>query len=700
MKVHPIIFTVSATVVLLFLIAGGLFSETLGQALGFAQDWIIEHFGWYYVAAVAGFFVFVIWLFLSPYGNVKLGKDEDEPEFSYWAWFAMLFSAGMGIGLLFFSVAEPMLHFASPPRGVEGGTTEAARQAMTITFFHWGLHAWAIYIIVAAALAFFSFRHGLPLALRSALYPLIGRHVRGPIGHVVDIIAVFGTVFGLATSLGFGIMQINAGLSHIGFIDESVRNQVILIAVITLAATISAGLGLDRGIRRLSELNLGLAGALLLFVLLTGPTLFLLSWFVQSVGSYLTNLVSLTFRTDALIGLEWQKGWTMFYWAWWISWSPFVGMFIARISRGRTLREFIAGVLAVPTTLTFFWLTVFGGSALHMEIFQGVPLAQATQDNVATAIFTMLDQLPIAMISATLAVIVVTIFFVTSADSGALVIDAITSGDHPERPAFQRVGWSVAVGGVAAVLLVTEGLAALQTAAIITALPFSILMIFICIGLTRGLRAEVRTHDPFSRLMKRIKRVTGINPVSGAPVEPGAPASAMPASPPRAQVRPPAAPRPGDYSGMPRFSGNFAENLDALMRRVADARRSEPSVERAERAVNRFVRDTVLPAFEEIRERLKPYGREVVIEHTDQDASLVVMYGDQEEFAYGIYGHVYQPLEFAFPNIKGGTSRRPPVEKAEVVLRTGGSREYEIREWSRDGILNDFLDAYATWMGW
>ena len=304
------------------------------------------------------------------------------------------------------------------------------------------------------------------------------------------------------------------------------------------------------------------------------------------------------------------------------------------------------------------------------------------------------------MISATLAVIVVTIFFVTSADSGALVIDAITSGDHPERPAFQRVGWSVAVGGVAAVLLVTEGLAALQTAAIITALPFSILMIFICIGLTRGLRAEVRTHDPFSRLMKRIKRVTGINPVSGAPVEPGAPASAMPASPPRAQVRPPAAPRPGDYSGMPRFSGNFAENLDALMRRVADARRSEPSVERAERAVNRFVRDTVLPAFEEIRERLKPYGREVVIEHTDQDASLVVMYGDQEEFAYGIYGHVYQPLEFAFPNIKGGTSRRPPVEKAEVVLRTGGSREYEIREWSRDGILNDFLDAYATWMGW
>jgi len=580
---------------------------------------------------------------------------------------------------------------------------EAARQAMTITFFHWGMHAWAIYIIVAAALAFFSFRHGMPLALRSALYPLIGRHVRGTAGHFVDIVAVFGTVFGLATSLGLGIMQINAGLSRIGFIEESTANQIVLIVVITGAATVSAGLGLDRGIRRLSELNLGLARLLLVFVLLTGPTMFLFSAFVQNIGNYIANLVSMTFRTDALIGVEWQKGWTMFYWAWWISWSPFVGMFIARISRGRTLREFIGGVLLVPTTLTFFWLTVFGGTALHLDIFEGQRLAQGAQENVATAIFHMLEQLPLSLISSSRAVVVVSIFFVTSADSGALVIDAITSGDHPDRPAYQRVGWSIAVGGVAAVLLVTGGLSALQTAAIITALPFSVLMILICAGLTRGLRAELGTRDPFTRLMRRIQRVAGVNPVSGeveaiGPVASGA--KRDPAPPPGRVARstPPAAPRPGDYARL-HFRGSFPERLDALMQRVAQTRHSEPTVEKAEREINRFIRETVLAAFEEIREHLRQYGREAEIEHSDQDASLVVMYGGQEEFAYGIYGHVYQPPEFAFAHVQG-RGRRPPVEKAEAVLRTGGSREYEIHEWTREGILNDFLDSYATWMGW
>jgi len=682
MKVHPVVFWVSALLIGLFVIIGAFFNEPLGRALDLLQDRIVEQFGWFYIASVAGFFLFVIWLFFSRYSTIKLGKDSDQPEFSYATWFAMLFSAGMGIGLLFFSVAEPMMHFANPPHGTAPRTVEAARQAMTITFFHWGVHAWAIYIIIAASLAYFSYRHDLPLSIRSALYPLIGRHMYGTAGNIVDILAVFGTLFGLATSLGLGIMQINAGLERLGVLSISTTNQVGLILVITIAATISAATGLDRGVRRLSELNLSLAGLLLLFVLITGPTIFLLSSFVGNIGRYASSLVDLTFRTDAFIGLEWQKSWTMFYWAWWISWSPFVGMFIARISRGRTLREFIGGVILVPTTLTFFWMTVFGNSALYMELFQGVPLADATAANLSTAIFELLDQLPLAVLSAPLAVAVVTIFFVTSADSGALVIDTITSADHPGRPSYQRVGWSITVGLVAAILLVTGGLSALQTAAIIMAVPFCLVMVVICVGLVKGLRAEVGTMDPFISLARRLERLAQYTPV-----------------PLRTVLAPLAARAPAAVEKTLKSEAPWNERLRMLMEKVAERRRLEPSVDHANRAVSSFIKETVLSAFNEIAEELKKYDREVVIESDDRDASLIVLYDGQEEFAYGIYAHIYSRAHTAFPKIpEPGASEL--VEKAEVVLRTGRQKEYEIRDWTKEGIIREFIESYVKWMGW
>ncbi|HEV2610648.1 MAG TPA: BCCT family transporter, partial [Noviherbaspirillum sp.] len=359
MQVNPPVFFVSATLIIAFALFGALFPARVGQFFDALQARIVHDFGWFYVAAVAAFLIFVIFLMLSRYGDVKLGPDESEPEYSYLSWFAMLFSAGMGIGLLFFGVAEPIQHYAVPPVG-EGRTIESARQAMVLTFFHWGLHAWAIYIVVGLALAYFAFRRGLPLTLRSALFPLIGNRIYGPFGHAIDIFAVLGTMFGVATSLGFGVLQVNAGFSFLLGLPVSTPVQILLIAVITDMATLSAGIGLDKGVKRLSELNIILAVALLAFVLVAGSTVFLLQAFVQNIGTYLGAVVQRTFRMYAYEPNAWLGRWTLFYWGWWISWSPFVGMFIARISRGRTIREFVAGVLLVPAFFTFLWMTVFG----------------------------------------------------------------------------------------------------------------------------------------------------------------------------------------------------------------------------------------------------------------------------------------------------------------------------------------------------
>ncbi|RJX69107.1 BCCT family transporter [Tsuneonella suprasediminis] len=489
MKINPPVFYVSAVLILAFAIVGALVPERASRVFDATQALIVMDFGWLYIAAVAGFLMFALFLMFSRYGDVKLGPDDSEPEYSYLSWFAMLFSAGMGIGLIFFGVAEPIQHYTMPPTG-DGQTIQSAREAMVLTFFHWGLHAWAIYIVVGLALAYFAFRRGLPLTIRSALYPLIGERIYGPIGHAVDIFAVLGTMFGVATSLGLGVLQVNAGFHYLFGIPTNTTIQLVLIAVITGMATVSVVMGLDKGVKRLSELNIVLAGLLLLFVLLAGSTVFLLQTFVQNVGQYLSEVVKLTFRMYAYEPNPWLGNWTLFYWGWWIAWSPFVGMFIARISRGRTIREFVGGVLLVPTLFTFLWMTVFGNTAIALDFSGVAPIAATVADNMPVALFETLAQLPLSTVVSGIATLLIITFFVTSADSGALVIDMITSGAVDNPPVWQRVFWAVCAGGVAAVLLVAGGLRALQTAAIASALPFAVVMVFICYGLLRALQME------------------------------------------------------------------------------------------------------------------------------------------------------------------------------------------------------------------
>ncbi|HBB20877.1 MAG TPA: choline transporter, partial [Pseudomonas sp.] len=379
------VFYGSAVIILALVIYSVAFQEHAQALFGDAQAWIIANVSWLYILAVALILLMVVLLAFSRYGDIKLGPDHSEPDYSALTWFAMLFSAGMGIGLMFFGVAEPVMHFLSPPVG-EGGTTLAAREAMKITFFHWGLHAWSIYAIVAMILAYFAYRHGLPLTLRSALYPLIGERIYGPIGHAVDIFAIIGTVLGVATSLGLGVTQINTGLNHLYGLPVTIPVQIGLIVATTLLATISVVTGLDKGVRRLSELNLSLAGLLMLMVLIAGPTVFILQTFVQNIGSYLSDIVNKTFNLYAYEPNDWIGGWTLFYWGWWLAWSPFVGLFIARISRGRTIREFVAGVLLVPTAFTLLWMTVFGDTAIHMILWEHVSsLGEAIEQDSSLA---------------------------------------------------------------------------------------------------------------------------------------------------------------------------------------------------------------------------------------------------------------------------------------------------------------------------
>ncbi|HLT75969.1 MAG TPA: BCCT family transporter, partial [Ferrovibrio sp.] len=496
MSVNRRVFWPAAIISLLFVLLAVLFTEPMAQRVAGLQDFIVTRFGWFYILSVTGFLIFALYLFVSPYGSIRLGADDDEPEYSYPSWFAMLFSAGMGIGILFYGVAEPVLHYAKPPAslgpGMQPETIESAKEAIHLAYFHWGLHAWAVYIIVGLALAYFAYRHDLPLTIRSTLWPLLGERIHGPAGDIVDILAIFGTLFGLATSLGLGVLQVNAGLDYLGLMSTGLTNQIWLIVGITLAATLSVASGLDNGIKRLSEINLGLALLLLLFVFILGPTVFLVSTLIENIGYYLQTLVGTSFRTTAFRGTEWQKSWTMFYWGWWISWAPFVGMFIARISRGRTIREFVGGVLFAPTLLTFVWFGVFGNTALHREIFGAGGMVEAVDADVATAIYVLLDQLPWPTISSALAAILVATFFVTSADSGALVMDIISSNGNPQPGLPGRIFWALSSGAIAIVLLMVGGLTALQTAAITTALPFACIMILMCWSVYRGLHAERR----------------------------------------------------------------------------------------------------------------------------------------------------------------------------------------------------------------
>lgn len=456
------------------------------------QDAIATSGGWFLILSANIYLGVMVYLAFSRYGNIRLGGVTAKPDYSSFSWYSMLLAAGMGIGLMFWSVGEPLRHYGSPPNlhFVEPGTPEAAREAMVFTFYHWGLHAWGIYSLVGLALAFFAFNKGLPLTIRSIFAPILGKRIYGWWGHLIDILSVTATLFGLATSLGLGVGQVNAGLEFLLGIQNTTTMQVILIAGITLMATGSVVVGLDNGVRRLSELNMGLAALFLLFVLIAGPTTFLISSFIQNVGYYTANLPALSFWTESFVQTAWQKDWTVFYWGWWISWSPFVGMFIARVSKGRTVREFILGVLIFPTMVSFLWLSVFGGSALYLELNGLASLQQIAANDVEKALFVMLESLPLTELTSTVGIILVVIFFVTSSDSGSLVVDHLTSGGTMDSPVPQRVFWAVMEGLVAAILLIGGGLDALQTASITTGLPFAVILLIMSYSLVISLRKE------------------------------------------------------------------------------------------------------------------------------------------------------------------------------------------------------------------
>ena len=468
--------------------------ERTAAVLGTLQGSVVAGFGPYFVVVVAGFVVFSLWMGMSRFGDIKLGKDEDEPEFGLMSWFAMLFAAGMGIGLVFWGAAEPLTFFVNPKPGAGAETrVERAEAAMTQTFLHWGFHAWAVYAVVGLSLAYAIHRRGRPVSIRWALEPLLGDRLRGRTGDAIDVIAIVGTLFGVATSLGLGVQQISAGLVRLGAVGQpSDGLLIVLITVITLIALTSVLSGVGRGIKWLSNINLGLAGVFLVAVLLLGPTLFLLRDLVQSFGSYLQNIVQLTFNASAYTGadgLAWQGSWTIFYWGWWISWAPFVGVFIARISRGRTVREFILGVMLVPTAVTFVWFTVMGGGAIRQawDDFNG-GLFDPEEGIVSEAVlFNFLGTLPASGVLSVIAIILVAVFFVTSSDSGSLVVDMLASGGDIDPPRWSRVVWVTLEGLVAIALLLAGGLAALQTAAILTALPVSLVMIGMCVATYRVL---------------------------------------------------------------------------------------------------------------------------------------------------------------------------------------------------------------------
>ncbi len=499
---HPQVTFASAGFLIVFLTLTLIFKEDAEKFFQDTLTFIGDNFGWFYILSANIFLVAIVFFGFSRFGRIRLGGQDAKPEFTNFAWYAMLISAGMGIGLMFWSVAEPIYHYQGPAPffGGEPNTPEAADAAMVTTFYHWGLHPWGIYALVSLALAFFTFNRGLPLTMRSVFYPILGDRIYGFWGNLIDTVAVIATLFGLASSLGFGVKQVSAGLNFLFGTADTTAFQVVLIAVITGMATLSVIAGLDGGVKRLSQLNLNLGALFLLFVLIVGPTVFIIGTFLESTGSYLQALPSLSTWTESLSGTSWQNGWTVFYWGWWISWAPFVGMFIARVSKGRTIREFVIGVVLIPSLLSFFWMSTFGGAALKTQIDGKRDVAAAVNDNVATALFDLLEAFPLTQITSFVGIILVVSFFVTSSDSGSLVVDHLTSGGKLESPVPQRVFWAIMEGLVAGILLLGGGLLALQSAAVASGALFAMVLLVSIYSMRKGFGEELEIIELQERL--------------------------------------------------------------------------------------------------------------------------------------------------------------------------------------------------------
>ncbi|MDH2435898.1 BCCT family transporter [Pokkaliibacter sp. MBI-7] len=477
----------------LFTIINTTYASSLFNSM---KAFIANELSWYYIGIICFCLILSLWLIISPYGSIRLGKDEDRPEFSNFSWFSMLFGAGIGIGILFWSIAEPIYHLQGNPfiTDAQKGTVEAAQVAMRIAIFHWGLHGWGLFAVIGMLLAYFSYRKGLPLSIRSSLYPIFGERIYGPIGHAADLLSVFGTVFGIATSLGLGAKQMNTGLHYLFGLEVSTPVQIVLIVVISAIATASVLSGVNKGIRLLSEWNMHLTVVILALFIVFGPTVYLLGAFFTNLGDYITHAVNLGFWVNPNPKDTWQGDWTIFYWGWWIAWAPFCGIFIARISKGRTIREFVIGVLIAPTLLAAFWITIFGNTAMHIQLFGARGIVEAVNSDVTMSLFKTIELMNIGhvmtVVMASICTVLLVTYFVTSADSATLVICTLVCMGDENPPSHYRIIWGALVGAVAAVLLAAGGLSALQTASIVAALPFSVVLLLAIYGLLKSLHEE------------------------------------------------------------------------------------------------------------------------------------------------------------------------------------------------------------------
>ena len=493
--VNPTMAVLSQALILVFVAAGVIAPQSVGAFFSVIQKWINSNLSWYYILSIAIFISFVFFMIFSRYGSIRLGKDTDRPEFSNFSWFAMLFGAGMGIGLLFWSVSEPMYHVQDSPFLKEGeaNSMKGAVSAMQVTFLHWGLHGWAVYVIVGMSLAYYAYRKDLPLTIRASLYPILGDRIYGGWGHVADLLAVFGTVFGVATTLGLGAGQLQAGLHYMFGVPMDPRVKYLLIVVISAIATTSAVSGVGRGIKILSEVNMWLSIFIIIAFVIFGPTVFLLGFYLTNVGEYIVNVIPMGLWVDPDTARGWQGSWTVFYWGWWIAWAPFVGMFIARVSRGRTIREFAVGVLIVPTLITTFWMAIFGGTALYQEFMQNGGIIAAVNEDISKPLFLVIENFHLGALGwflSLVTLILIVTYFVTSADSATLVVTTLVSMGTEEPPIAYRIFWGFGEGAVAAVLLASGGLSALQTASLAAGLPFSFIMFVMMWGLMRSLSQE------------------------------------------------------------------------------------------------------------------------------------------------------------------------------------------------------------------
>ncbi|HFF2342821.1 TPA: choline BCCT transporter BetT, partial [Pseudomonas aeruginosa] len=638
------VFYGAAILILLFAAVVIGFPQRAGEWLLAAQTWASQTAGWYYLLAMTLYLIFVVVTALSGYGKIKLGADHDEPEFSYLSWAGMLFAAGISITLFFFCVSEPLTHFLQPPQG-EAGTQEAARQAMELLFLHWGLHGWGVFALVAMALAYFAYRHNLPLALRSALYPLIGKRINGPIGYTVDCFGIIATVFGLGADMGFGVLQLNSGLDYLYAIPHTHPVQMALIVLMMGAAISVAVSGVDKGIRILSDINMLLACSLLLFVLFAGPTQHLLNTLVQNVGDYLGHLPGKSFDLYAYGGpSDWLGSWTVFYWAWWIAWAPFVGLFIARISRGRTIREFVFGVLFIPLGFTLAWMSIFGNSALEQALGGASELGRVAIEQPSMALYQMLQNYPWSRAVITVTVLVSFVFFVTSADSGTVVLSTLSAhggSADDDGPKWLRVFWGSVTALVTGGLLFAGSIDALKSAVVLTSLPFSLILLLMMWGLHKAFYMESQRQ------------------------------------------------RARSHSLAPLMSGN-GKRSGGWKRRLSQAVHFPSRDE-----VYRFMNDVVRPAISEVSEVFREKGLAVdaQLDPGNASLSLEIGHGEQHRFLYQVLMRGYFTPSFARAGMGGLHLKNRRYFRAEVHLAEG-SQDYDLMGYTKEQIINDMLDQY------